>query len=58
MMQTMMIMYGGFVALMILFVITLVVVIGVSRIVVAVRGKLGQRELAARDRENSGTNPR
>jgi hypothetical protein len=58
MMQTMMIMYGGFAALMILFVLTLVVVIGVSRIVVAVRGKLGQRKMASRDSETSGTNPR
>ena len=54
MMQTMMVMYGAFAALMILIVIMLVVVIGVSRIVVAVREKLSQRK----DTENSRTNPR
>lgn len=58
MMQTMMVMYGAFAALMILFVIMLVVVIGVSRIVAAVREKLGQRKMAAPDSENSRTNPR
>lgn len=58
MMQTMMVMYGAFAALMILVVIMLVVVIGGSRIVVAVREKLRQRKMAAPDSENSRTNPR
>lgn len=49
MMQAMMYVYGGFVALMILFVIILVAAIGISRIVVAVRSKLELRRAAAKD---------
>jgi len=59
MMQAMMYVYGGFVALMILFVIILVAVIGVSRIIVAIRGKLEQRRAAAKvGDERAKSNPR
>lgn len=54
MMQTMMIVYGGFVALMILVVLALVISIGVSRIVVALRAR---RDKTSRSRPPSKPGP-